>query len=227
MQVITETTTKAVNLWNNKYISPGPVASIGDVLQNVRLKQSAPELAMRWEFNDKQLQNRGNNVQDGLYESFSNDGLNAIAVIRDVYSDGYETKAVGDRMQNIVPSGLSMAPRILGRPQDSWKHQTAVLRRPPVMPLALPGGYPREGATRGPQLTHTLVQGGDYIDLQDPNIARMFNTGGLAPSGEYNVAPRFNPYPPGYPPGLRPQQNVPTTCPLPPSEADIKPEVKR
>lgn len=34
---------------HNFYISPGEVGSVGDVLGSVRLKHSAPELAIRWE----------------------------------------------------------------------------------------------------------------------------------------------------------------------------------
>ena len=38
-----------LNTWNNKYIAPGPVSSVGDVLLGVRLKHSAPNLPLRWD----------------------------------------------------------------------------------------------------------------------------------------------------------------------------------
>jgi hypothetical protein len=163
MNPIIEYSTKQVNKWNNNYISPGIVGPIGDVNQNVRLKQSTSELPMRWLFTDPQLIKRaGQNVQDGTVSS--NGGLGAETVIEDVYSDMFETRQVGTVYQDLRKNDLTVDSRIMARPQDSWKSQASQVLNARVTGQAFlpsPGGFVGGGVPRGTGLTHQSIMGQD------------------------------------------------------------------
>ena len=57
-------------------ISPGVVGSVGDTLGTVRLKQSTPDMPMRYakEFYGKNEEKMGSNVQDGFSYSYTSGG---------------------------------------------------------------------------------------------------------------------------------------------------------
>jgi hypothetical protein len=165
MESIIQVTSKRVNQWNNGYISPGPVSSIGDVLQNVRLKQSAPELPMRFLYNDYELEHRGQNVQDGQWFNFTSGGYAAKTVVRDSYNAPYETNQIGISTQELRPTNLASSTRVAARPQDSWKSQagqTMLSKTTGIDFRPLPHGYPNTGVSRGPQPRRNFVG-------EDPN----------------------------------------------------------
>lgn len=56
-----------INRWNNSFIQPGSVGSVGDVHVTPRLKHSAPELPIRWSrtYSGEGALQAGSNVQDG------------------------------------------------------------------------------------------------------------------------------------------------------------------
>ena len=61
-----------LNRWNNNYLQPGVVGSVGDTNLMIRLKHSAPDLPLRWSTNTafSRLPNYGSNVQDGSIPSY-------------------------------------------------------------------------------------------------------------------------------------------------------------
>ena len=63
---------RPLNTWQNSYISPGPVSSVGDALVGVRLKHSAPNLPLRWDprFSKANEPRLGSNVTDGLQGNY-------------------------------------------------------------------------------------------------------------------------------------------------------------
>lgn len=153
MESILEVSNKSVDNWNNGYISAGAVAGVGDVLQNVRLKQSAPGLPMRFEYTDAQLVQRGQNVQDGQKPNWTTGGLGPVTIVNDVYNTSVKSKQVGVVFQELAPSNLASSTRVAARPQDSWKSQTAqtfLAKTTGGDFLPLPGGYPNAGIPRGP-----------------------------------------------------------------------------
>lgn len=56
-----------INRWNNSFIQPGSVGSVGDVHVTPRLKHSCPELPIRWSrtYSGEGALQAGSNVQDG------------------------------------------------------------------------------------------------------------------------------------------------------------------
>lgn len=51
-------------------ISPGVVGSVGDALANIRLKESMPELPIRYAFGEKRMDAMGSMVQDGSVKNY-------------------------------------------------------------------------------------------------------------------------------------------------------------
>jgi hypothetical protein len=70
---------KPLNRWDFDSIRPGSVGSVGDVLGQVRLKTSAPDMPFRWDMNSSKLNEPrlGSNVQNGTQASFQSQGLGA------------------------------------------------------------------------------------------------------------------------------------------------------
>jgi hypothetical protein len=56
---------KPINQWNNNYISPGPVSTVGVPQVNCELKKSAPFLPIRWGIKEDEY--LGTYVTDGMY----------------------------------------------------------------------------------------------------------------------------------------------------------------
>lgn len=73
---------RPLNRWANDRIQPGRVGSVGDVLAQVRIKQSSPDMAFAWDstFGGHNEKRRGSNVQDGLMGSYTSNGLGAKVV---------------------------------------------------------------------------------------------------------------------------------------------------
>lgn len=70
---------KPLNRWANDRIQPGSVGSVGDVLGQVRVKQSSPDMPFAWDpiFSGADEPFRGSNVQNGTIGSWTSDGMAA------------------------------------------------------------------------------------------------------------------------------------------------------
>jgi hypothetical protein len=68
---------RSLNRWANDRIHPGNVGPVGDVLGQVRVKQSSPDMAFAWDTTFSNLNEvmRGSNVQDGNTGSFTSNGM--------------------------------------------------------------------------------------------------------------------------------------------------------
>ena len=73
---------RPLNRWANDFISPGAVGPVGDVLAQVRIKQSSPDMPFAWDstFGDHNEKRRGSNVQNGTIGSYTSNGLGAETV---------------------------------------------------------------------------------------------------------------------------------------------------
>ena len=186
---------KNVNQWNKNYISPGVVGSVGDVVQNIRLKQSAPDLAPRWEYKKSQLQQKGSGIGDGSVPNNYTGAPSSNTFMTDYYNSPYEEYVVGTNTQDLRPNDLAATTRELGAPQFGWRSTQAVTAKARVMGekfLPLPNGYPRSGISRGPEprstfLVDTTVGGKGGMDFTNPQVS--------------NVQPQLNPNNPMLAPG--------------------------
>lgn len=158
---------RPLNDWNKKYISPGPVGSVGDALTSVRIKQSCPDMpfAYQKEFSPSNDIYRGSNVQDGQWYSFSDGGFNA-QVKRRKLGVGAN---VGWIQQDISRPDTYREPMLLDQPSAGFKSQVAsILKRQGDMFTQLPLGYsPQPGdIPRGNQVP--VVQ--NSFSTQDQRI---------------------------------------------------------
>lgn len=201
---------KNVNQWNKNYISPGVVGSVGDVVQNIRLKQSCPELAPRWEYKRAQLQQRGSGVGDGSVANDYTGAPSSNTIVTDYYESPFEKYVVGTEIQDLRPNDLAATTRQLGAPQFGWRSTQAVTSKARVMGekfLPLPNGYPRSGVSRGPEPRSSF-------------LADLGSSNGLVTPNVSNVQPQLNPNNPMLPPlSAAPQPPAPclnnTTGPSP------------
>jgi hypothetical protein len=183
---------KNVNQWNKNYISPGVVGSVGDAVQNIRLKQSAPDLAPRWEYKRAQLEQKGSGIGDGSVPNNYTGASSSNTFMTDYYNSPYEEYVVGESIQDLRPNDLAATTRELGAPQFGWKSTQAVTAKARVMGdkfLPLPNGYPRSGVSRGPEPRSTFL-----VDVGNPNASFT------APQVS-SVQPQLNPNNPMLPPG--------------------------
>lgn len=142
-----------LNLWNKYSIRPGPVGTVGDVLGQVRFKQSAPDLAPRYDIMSSGQMEKyyGSNVQDGRVESFASKGYNAKVNRRGLAFRGQKT-AFGWIKQDIMEVDRTREPIQQEMPQFGWKSQVAKVERAKVTGeqfLPLPNGYGPTEPTRG------------------------------------------------------------------------------
>jgi len=175
---------RPLNRWDHSSIRPGPVASVGDVLQSVRLKASLPG-DFHWDAstygNNESL--HGSNVQNGQYRSFSNGGGPARTrdsnwplnrSFKTVHSWIHEDLRAPDRR---------IEPVMGAQPQYSWRNKIATvdnsLHTGELFRRNGPGIIPPTGPLRGgmfPRITD-VVQGDPLDapidagpDLAEPNF---------------------------------------------------------
>jgi hypothetical protein len=157
---------KKVNRWNKSYISPGPVSAVGDVVQNIRLKQSCPELAMRWDLSKSEVKQRGSGVSDGTVPNNYTGSSLTTTVVSDYYHSPNESDVVGFAYQDLRPNDLAASTRELGAPQFGWKSTQASVNKALVMGkqfLPVTQGYPKSGVSRGPEPRSTFLSDLNYV----------------------------------------------------------------
>lgn len=189
---------KPLNRWANDRIQPGSVGSVGDVLGQVRVKQSSPDMPFAWDqiFSGADEPFRGSNVQNGSQGSWTSEGMAAKTL--DGLWDGrrdFKTQ-YGWFHQDISAPDKMVTPVFQSQPSYSWVNRQAQVKKALVSGenfLPLPGGYqpepgsiPRGGAV--PRITDEAVPstteisnrlGGSFLDA--PPTAQSFFQGGPTP----------------------------------------------
>lgn len=160
-----------LNVWNNHYISPGPVSSVGDVLLGVRLKHSMPSLPLRYDpvFSKGEEPRLGSNVTDGMVGNYiTNAGP---PTLLDTNWQGNRSFKVrhGWIYQDLRAVDRTIQPIVGETPDYSWLNRIATnynARHTGDQFLPEPGGYaispgevPRGGRT--PRITATVA--GDVL----------------------------------------------------------------
>jgi hypothetical protein len=126
---------RPLNRWSNDRISPGQVASVGDVMPGIRLKQSQPDLDPR--FDNQFVPLAGINDTDGR--------PNGARTYDDTWSGsrGFKTN-IGYVIQDLVQPDTSIAPYLSSIGDYSWRNKVAntfEARRTGSNFLPLPGEY--------------------------------------------------------------------------------------
>jgi hypothetical protein len=168
-----ETIRAPVNIWNKDSIRPGPVGSVGDALVGVRLRQSAPDMEMRWDknFSLKNTVYSGSNVSDGYSAGFTTGGGVARTLsTRWPKRQGFKS-AVGWIKEDVVPMDRSRTALMGSLGQYSWDAQVGQIARASStgeMFKPLPEGYTiGQGVQpRGSQIPRIVAEStGDGIAL--------------------------------------------------------------
>ena len=154
MESILLLTPRKVNRWMDDYISPGPVAVVGDVLVNEKLKKSCPELPNRYTYTNQSLKRRGAGVQDGTWYNYHNNGLAARANRQSYYDQSFHNQEIGWSRQDLRLQDLKADTRMIAAPQFGFKTLQAGVINAKVtgeqfLPLA--NGYSPSGISRGNQ----------------------------------------------------------------------------
>jgi len=147
MTTLLRNTERLHDQWLNDYISPGNVGSVGDVLMDVRLKQSAPDMDMRYLSltHGKNESRFGSNVQNGTLTNFFNFGP-ATAIDHNWNINRGKKYKIGFKFQNLQPPDKTPSMQTMegGQPQFSWHTTTSNVYRAlhsGSMFLPAPGNY--------------------------------------------------------------------------------------
>ena len=154
-------------------VRPGMVGSVGDVLGQIRVKQSSPDMPFAWDpiFSGVDEPFRGSNVQNGTIGSWTSDGMSARTIDRPWTGRKSFKTAVGWVHQDISAPDKMVTPVFQSQPSYSWVNRQAQVKKALVSGenfLPLPGGYqptpgqiPRGGAI--PRITDVSVEDTDPI----------------------------------------------------------------
>lgn len=168
-------------------LSPGAVASVGDVLTQIRLKHSAPDLPIRWGFAGSQLPIMGSNVSDGQHVSYENGG--GPATLMDTNWNVKRKKHInhGWKFDELLAPDMVVTPFDKSTPDYSWINKIATVNHAfdsgrKFAPL--PGGYTGNGLPRGGSVPRiTAVDAPEEVQM---NQIPQF-TGSIVGSGrEYS-----------------------------------------
>lgn len=135
-------------------MSPGVVGSVGDTINGVRLKQSAPDMAMRYD-GTFSAQNRlqGTYIQDG-----DKGGMNARVYEEPLMRNGFK-HAHGWQYQDLRAPDTLHEPLLAPTERYSWRNQIATIyeaKRTGDMFLPLPGPYLPTSLPRGGQVPRVV-----------------------------------------------------------------------
>lgn len=169
---------RSLNRWANDRIQPGQVGSVGDVLGQVRVKQSSPDMPFKYDpiFSEADEPFRGSNVQNGTLGSWTSEGM-AARTLDGLWEGRRSFKtAVGWIHQDISTPDKMVTPVFQSQPSYSWVNRQAQVKRTLVsgenfLPLPgefepAPGDIPRGGQV--PRITEEAI----------PEAAPITNTSG-------------------------------------------------
>jgi hypothetical protein len=146
---------------NTFIMHPGIVGSVGDALVSVRLKQSAPDMKMRYDkaFSGKNEMKSGSNVQDGDTKSYSSKGESAR-----VYDSNWQNKKFktshGWIYQDLRAPDKTLTEVMGSTGRYDWYNRVANTYQAKItgdMFLPLPNGYQPSGIPRGGQVPRIVA----------------------------------------------------------------------
>jgi hypothetical protein len=171
---------KPLNLWNNDSIRPGPVGSVGVVNAQPRLRQSNPDMAMRWEktFAKDKEPRLGSNITDGMWTGHVSGGGPAMGIDTNWGMRRDFTTAIGWTYQDLRKPDAFHDPVTGSTPSYSWHNKIATVYEAKrtgnmFLPKMDTVGLPRGG--QGMRVTNTDVPDGTAIN----DTVGMHTTDGL------------------------------------------------
>lgn len=146
---------------NSEVIVPGKVGSVGDVLASVRLKQSTPDMAMRYDksFSGIAESLHGSNVQDGYSYSFTSGGGPARTLDSRLERKSFKTNH-GWVYQDLRVPDTTLEPIMGSTGRYDWYNRVANTYQAKItgdMFLPLPGEYRPTSMTRGNQIPRIIA----------------------------------------------------------------------
>jgi hypothetical protein len=146
---------------NTMILSPGLVGSVGDVLGSVRLKQSAPEMKLRYDqiFSGKNEPRSGSNVQDGYSYSYASGGGPARTLDSNWVNKKFKTNH-GYIYQDMRAPDKTLTPVMGSTGRYDWYNRVANTYQAKItgdLFLPLPGGYKPSGVPRGGQVPRVIA----------------------------------------------------------------------
>lgn len=147
---------------STRIISPGVVGSVGDVLGSVRLRQSTPGMATRYDkaFYGKNEVRVGSNVQDGYSYSYNSGGGPSRTLDSNLERSSFKTTH-GWIHQDLRAPDKSLGERMGSTGRYDWYNRVANVyeaKRTGDMFLPLPGPYGPQSMTRGSQIPRIVAQ---------------------------------------------------------------------
>lgn len=161
---------RPLNRWSNDYISPGVQGSVGDTLLGVRLRQSAPDMPMRWakNFSGANEVFLGSNISDGQSVGYDSGGGPARLYDSSWGSGRQFRTSVGWRVEDITAPDKNVEPFMSSLGDYTWRNKVATVYealRTGENFLPVPGPFrPGDGEIpRAPSVRVTDVIGGDPV----------------------------------------------------------------
>lgn len=179
---------RSINRWDKDSFRPGPVGPVGEVITSVRLKQSAPDMAERYDktFSGKKQPWSGSNISDGMWKGFTSGGRGAVVVNRNYDREPMKT-SVGWVMQNIKAPDMTTEPKMTPLGRYGWDTTVGSIIKAKVtgdLFLPAPGAYGPTSLARGTQKPGVIfsgngASGGLLLPAADVNITDpMFGLSG-------------------------------------------------
>lgn len=155
---------RPLNRWDHARIQPGAVGSVGDVNLAPRLKQSSPDMPLRYDrhFSGKNEVFLGSNVTDGQHINYDSGGAGARTIDSNWGGRRHFKVRHGYIFQDMREPDTSSQPFVAATPQYKWKNQVATVyqaKRTGDQFLPLPGGYLPE--------PHQVLRGGTFPRTTD------------------------------------------------------------
>jgi hypothetical protein len=160
-------------------IRPGQVGAVGDVIGNIRLKHSAPELPIRWEYDLGEFFRFGAHVEDGFHP-YHKDYLGILPVGMLMNRNDFQTN-YGWKYQDLRAPDKTYQPEMSQTFSNFDNLRATVINstRTGIQFRKLPNGYaPKEGdVSRGGQVPRiTDLAAGDFtLDQTSVVTARQPN----------------------------------------------------
>jgi hypothetical protein len=166
-----------LNRWDKDSIRPGPVGTVGDVNLQVKLRNSAPDMAQRYDktYSGKNEKWSGSNISDGQWTGFTSGGRGALTLTQPMpVRSGFKTP-VGWMIENIVPVDRSKIAKMVPLGQYSWETEKARIYRAKTSGdqfLPLPNSYNKlDTVPRGSQYPKIVAASiGDGIVLPAADV---------------------------------------------------------
>lgn len=164
-------------LHNFQSYRAGSTGTVGIPLTSVRLKQSTPDMKMRWDktFNGKTAPYHGSNVQNGYQYSFTSGGGPARMDYKGFYGRKSFKTAHGWEYQDLRKPDTKHEVIMGSTGRYSYNNKVATLyeaKRTGKMFLPLPGPYGPTGLTRGNQVPRVVSSSGPTLPVMADSISQ-------------------------------------------------------